>query len=605
LRKILLLLVLVCSLAPAGSERSGLLSPLAFDSYRTSSFGEYRYNHFHGGVDYSTNGEEGCPVLAIGDGKIVRVKREPEGYGRALYLELKDGRTVVYGHLIRFSRKLGIEQKLDEECRKRGTSFPGDIFLDPPVEAKAGDIVAYSGELGIGFPHLHLEIRRDDSMLDPFNEGVPLPQFSVPKIKSAVFVPRDEGATVNGSLFPHESSLSGNMGSSCSLSREVVLNGAADIYLGIEDNMGSPTYPTLPCEISANIDGKEFFYLNLKEISLAHYKESVFLFEPLNGSGTLILLRARPELHLGEIRGAGLPLLEKGKHRLEITVRNRGGKSCVLKGDIIQNSEPPGLSGAIPCGSVRIIECKPLPTGIGIKAELEDSKGALGISISGRQANFYISRQNSKLAEILIPSSEFSDKKETITVGDTAVQGSFVKGPAQLADGAFRMSIPSSAMAKYTTGASSVSVEISPAGLRPLAQLSCNKEVSKGEALFASGGNFFNYVGAKERSFGKSLSYQIVRDLMPPVWGKPVLSKIKNLGEPELKISVLDTLSGVNPKSVSIFIDSKRVFPDWDSDASTVRLGLFELPKGSHTVSGSAEDKMGNRAELPLTQFFN
>ena len=276
MKRLALPLILLFSIALPGIDRPPLLSPVPGSPYRTSSFGEYRYTHFHGGVDYSTNGQEGYPVAAVADGKVSRIKREAGGYGRALYLDLKDGRTAVYGHLIRFSRALGIEQRLKAECEKQGTSFPGDIFFDPPVEVRAGETVAYSGQLGIGSPHLHLEIRRGDLLLDPFSQGVPLPEYSTPSINSIYFVPRKPGAVVNGSFLPLKASFSQEGGGSYKLREGVAIGGDADIFIDVSDNMGSATYKTMPTSITASADGVEFFSMDLEGISLAHYKESMY-----------------------------------------------------------------------------------------------------------------------------------------------------------------------------------------------------------------------------------------------------------------------------------------------------------------------------------------
>ncbi len=72
----------------------------------TSSLGEYRSGHFHMGLDFKTWGREGYRVFAIEDGWISRIKTSPFGYGKALYLQLDDGRLVVYAHLSRFTPRL-------------------------------------------------------------------------------------------------------------------------------------------------------------------------------------------------------------------------------------------------------------------------------------------------------------------------------------------------------------------------------------------------------------------------------------------------------------------------------------------------------------------
>ena len=73
--------------------------PLDVPPVLTSTFGEFRAHHFHGGIDFSTGRRLGLPVRALADGSVVRVRASGVGYGRAVYLLLDDGRTAVYAHL--------------------------------------------------------------------------------------------------------------------------------------------------------------------------------------------------------------------------------------------------------------------------------------------------------------------------------------------------------------------------------------------------------------------------------------------------------------------------------------------------------------------------
>src|SRR5262245_38319134 len=100
--------------APA-TVRGELLWPLERTPREiVSAFGEYRYDHLHAGLDLSTGGAVGLPVRALGDGEVVRLKVEWRGYGRALYLRLRDGRRIVYGHLERYEEKtLGLEARVE------------------------------------------------------------------------------------------------------------------------------------------------------------------------------------------------------------------------------------------------------------------------------------------------------------------------------------------------------------------------------------------------------------------------------------------------------------------------------------------------------------
>src|SRR5690606_12424924 len=63
------------------------------------TFGELHYNHFHAGLDISTNRKTGQPIYAPADGTVNRIKVSPFGYGKALYIKHNDGYTTVYGHL--------------------------------------------------------------------------------------------------------------------------------------------------------------------------------------------------------------------------------------------------------------------------------------------------------------------------------------------------------------------------------------------------------------------------------------------------------------------------------------------------------------------------
>ena len=103
---------------PGAADGSHLLLwPLPFRSGCSSSFGEYRETHFHGGIDITTRRTIGWPCLAVADGRVVRIRREPGGYGRVLYLRLDDGRTAVYGHVCRFDSRVTLAKQAIEDGR--------------------------------------------------------------------------------------------------------------------------------------------------------------------------------------------------------------------------------------------------------------------------------------------------------------------------------------------------------------------------------------------------------------------------------------------------------------------------------------------------------
>jgi murein DD-endopeptidase MepM/ murein hydrolase activator NlpD len=73
-------------------------SPFGHPAYLTSSFGENRGTRYHAGIDYSTEMEEGWPVLAPEAGTIEEVRVSPFAYGKVLFFKGKSGRLWVFAH---------------------------------------------------------------------------------------------------------------------------------------------------------------------------------------------------------------------------------------------------------------------------------------------------------------------------------------------------------------------------------------------------------------------------------------------------------------------------------------------------------------------------
>ena len=172
------LAILACAwLLSSAAVRAALLWPLEIPGVLLSTFGEYRYDHLHAGIDISTRGGTGYKVRAADAGVVFRLKVEWRGYGRALYLRHANGRVTVYGHLERYEDAvLHLERLVARRQAEARTRYPGDIFLDPPVRVRRGQVIAYSGESGVGLPHLHFEVRDGgDAPMNPFDAGLPRP----------------------------------------------------------------------------------------------------------------------------------------------------------------------------------------------------------------------------------------------------------------------------------------------------------------------------------------------------------------------------------------------------------------------------------------------
>lgn len=148
-----------------------------------ANFGELRPNHYHMGLDCRTDQHENVPVLAAADGYIAKVKIEPSGFGRCLYINHPNGHTTLYAHLNDFYPEFEAWVK---EQQYRLESWA--VFLDVPpglFKVTQGQLIAYSGNTGGSQgPHLHFEVRdtKTDKVLNPLRMGFPIDDEVAPDI---------------------------------------------------------------------------------------------------------------------------------------------------------------------------------------------------------------------------------------------------------------------------------------------------------------------------------------------------------------------------------------------------------------------------------------
>jgi murein DD-endopeptidase MepM/ murein hydrolase activator NlpD len=150
-------------------------NPLNIPMQLVANFGELRANHWHMGLDIRTQQKVNLPVYAAAEGYIARVKIEPGGFGRAIYINHPNGYSTLYAHLNNFFPAL--EQYVKAEQYKRESwavelEIPRQLF---PVDK--GTFIAYSGNTGGSQgPHVHFEIRdtKTEECLNPLLFGMPI-----------------------------------------------------------------------------------------------------------------------------------------------------------------------------------------------------------------------------------------------------------------------------------------------------------------------------------------------------------------------------------------------------------------------------------------------
>ena len=170
--------------------------PIKKEIFFTSNFMEDRPGRFHAGLDLRTFGQT-LPLYAVEDGFVSRINVSPWGYGRAIYIVGKSGKTFVYAHTDRFATKIEAKvlQKQYQAKRYRVNFYPkkNEIFV------KKGDLIGYSGSTGIGPSHLHFEIRnRNNEPINPELLGYRVADSTVPELKKIVFTPLTDSSIING-----------------------------------------------------------------------------------------------------------------------------------------------------------------------------------------------------------------------------------------------------------------------------------------------------------------------------------------------------------------------------------------------------------------------
>ena len=148
-----------------------------------ANFGELRPNHYHMGLDCRTDQVENRRVLAAADGYIAKVKIEPYGFGRCIYINHPNGLTTLYAHLNEFYPEL--EKYITAQQYKLES---WRVFLDIPpnlLRVQKGQFIAFSGNTGGSQgPHLHFEIRdtKTDKVLNPLLFGFPVTDNIAPDV---------------------------------------------------------------------------------------------------------------------------------------------------------------------------------------------------------------------------------------------------------------------------------------------------------------------------------------------------------------------------------------------------------------------------------------
>jgi hypothetical protein len=313
----------------------------------SATFGESRGDHFHAGIDLSTNGDTGLPVLAIADGEIYRLKIQKRGYGKALYIRHPDGVVSVYAHLDHYSRDLGLEQAYKKRVAETHNRYTGDIFIDPPIRIQQGTVVAYSGETGAGLPHLHVELRREENIpINPLVNGFQDDTDPVkPAFQALYLYPANAASAIDGELEAQAVEFQDNAGTYIA-DHSPVVHGDFFVSVSVYDSALRP-YRRAPQRMQLSIDGKLISQIEFDKFSYSE-PDGFGLIYDLGKPGAsyyeLPIIMSTPiEFATPFMKKAGIfnaSLLPPGKHHLELVAADASNNTSTAVLDFVINRPP-------------------------------------------------------------------------------------------------------------------------------------------------------------------------------------------------------------------------------------------------------------------------
>jgi murein DD-endopeptidase MepM/ murein hydrolase activator NlpD len=315
-------------------------SPLDIRHFVTGTFAEPRPDHFHTGIDFSTNQKTGANIYAVADGYISRIKVSPVGYGRVLYVTHPNGFVSVYAHLNEFN--VVVEDYVKRK-QYETESFEMELFPSPVLfPVKKGDIIGYSGNTGASTgPHLHFEVRteRTEKPLNPALFGIYATDIYPPVIRRLKIYPYGNESTVNGLeqavIYSFEKN---KLALTCTIPDTLKVVGSCYFGLMVSDFVSSSTNDAGIYSMEIYIDSLKYFSFKMDSIAFdeARYVNDLIDYKDyLENKTRYILLRNSPGNKLpiyDKDNNRGILTFEKAKFtNVNIIVKDFVGNSAQLK----------------------------------------------------------------------------------------------------------------------------------------------------------------------------------------------------------------------------------------------------------------------------------
>jgi len=617
------------------AAQDDIIWPLDCNHQLTSSFAEYRVGHFHAGIDLRTPNGEGMPIIAIGDGSIIRARETPWGYGKAVYFRLTDGNIAVFAHLSDFSEPLA--SRIEEEKYKTKLNTVELWFKDNEMPLSKGDTLGFSGSSGAGSPHLHFEIR--DGMEKPVNPmffGYTPIDTMKPTIDAIWIKPREDNGSVEGEYRPLRFAVTGNDGS-LRLRREtpVFVKGLFSISAEFYDRESGVNYNRYGIyDIQLFIDGNRFYHFHSDTFAFTRTKQIGLIYD-LTLQEEMGL--KRPPMKLEHPFGADIGLL-RGTHEGSGIIRAEDTLTVVLKIEdfhenkseleftvIASAAETPSLdTTAIDMDSARVFSCSlwcnVLSEEVLLVSAMINGNLSENVLLQRDRKFIYPERVSDSLYVFRVYNPE-KDELFQLFSGDTVIPldpGLIeIESDAEcsIANNLWGLRIPKKGvfvpfLANGAVFPSNSTIgeylKLEPPGviLRRNARLFFNGEVSDDDThglclvrlwnddtfFVANSVNDNGQLNGTISSFGM---FAVARDTLPPEISLSISDS--SIVADNIHIKISDDLSGFSNEILpESFIDGDWHPNEYDPEKGDIVIDVSDLEKGKHKLVIKASDVCGN-----------
>ena len=600
--------------------------PVPAYSTVTSTFGEYRRNHFHAGIDISSGDISGCAVLAARSGEVARIRIGPTGYGKMLEVRHPDGFTTAYAHLEQFAPALQARARAEQVRLER---YPVDIACAPgEFPVAAGDVIAYTGQTGAASPHLHFEVR--DAAGDPVNPfawaSLRVKDTIPPVIRRIAVIPLDAESTVDGSRAPLTLRASRTP-------RAVVVTGSVGLAVEGRDRIPGSRFQNGVYARTLTLDGKDIFAERMDRTPWHEAHEIELCYEQsLPGGGRFARLFVTTPNHLDTYRPrtprAGVidaASLAPGPHALRIVLADYAGNTAAVDLTLVAaraqaELQPPPRSGPPP--PMRIA-CTPDEDGVGVRVTaageftaVPDVRVAEGSSSTavimhrvapGEYAGHFTPRQALRGARrVSAAASSGGRQAAAVCAIDVEPLLPFTAGTIALDGGALVLGYDSLSVLKplflsvtKETEDGDTVYRLGPENVILGDGITVTVTPRPGDAhagLFARTTGSWQYIGGSrsgEQCSGRvrirTCDVALLHDSTPPA----LLGVRASLGRVSVRFG--DDLSGVEYDSLKMYIDGRVVIPEIDGRRHRAVIdarGAFA--RGPHQMTLRLTDRMGN-----------